>query len=178
VTNGTISIAAGSSSTLGVVKINTTLGLSVTNGVLSANLADGTNLGLVRISNTNNLVATAGYLDVGTNIPKRDAANTFSKAQVVSMTTAAFASTITLDLSLSNSFMITAAGNFTLANPTNVVPGGVYYIIVNNSGGYSITWGSNFKFRGFTPTLLTGVNIISVMAVGGSFLATEVFSGY
>jgi hypothetical protein len=178
VTNGTISIPAATSGVLGVVKVNTTLGLSITNGVLSANYADGTNPGLVRITNTNNLVATTGYIDVGPNIPKRDSANTFSKAQVVSMTTAAFASTITLDFSKSNSFLFTAGSNFTLANPTNVVPGGVYYIIVDNTSGYSITWGSNFKFRGFAATLGTGINIITVIAIGTSFLATEVFSGY
>jgi hypothetical protein len=178
VTNGTISIPAATSGVLGVVKVNTTLGLSITNGVLSANYADGTNPGLVRITNTNNLVATTGYIDVGPNIPKRDSANTFSKAQVVSMTSATFASTMTLDFSQSNSFLFTAGSNFTLANPTNVVPGGVYYIIVDNTSGYSITWGSNFKFRGFAATLGAGINIITVIAIGTSFLATEVFSGY
>lgn len=178
VTNGVISIPAATSSTLGVVRVNTAVGLSITNGVLSGNLADGGNIGLVRISNTANLTASSGYIDVGTNIPKKDSANTYSKAQAVLTSGPVFSSTMTLDFSQSNSFYITPTSNFTLATPTNVLQGGIYYIIIDNSGGYSITWGSGFKFRGFTPTLATGTNIISVLAVSSGFLATEVFSGY
>ena len=184
VNSGIISLPIGSSTTPGICKVNTAVGLSVSNGVISAVLANGTNtFGVVAVGNTNNLTATSGVIDVGPNIAKKDTANTYTKAQVVSLATPAFSGTMTLDFSQSNSFSFTATSDFTLANPSNVVAGGIYYIIVKQdaTGGRLITFGSNFKFRGFVPVLSTApnaVDIITVVATGTSFLATEVLKGY
>ena len=183
VTNGLLSVGLGNGTTPGVVKINTAVGLSVTNGVVSAVLANGTTIGVVRVADTNNLTATAGAIDVGANIAKKDSANTFTKAQVVALSTPAFASTMTLDFSNSNSFSFTATSDFTLANPSNIVAGGVYYIIIKQdaTGGRNISWGSNFKFRGLQPSISStggSTSIIAIMAVDTGFLATEVFTGY
>ena len=184
VSNGVISLPIGTGATPGIVKINTTVGLSVSNGVVSAVLANGTStLGVVKIGDTNNLSCTAGTLDVGANIAKKDSANTFTKAQVVALNTPTFGSTMSLDFSQSNVFSFTATSNFTLANPSNVVAGGVYYIIVKQdaTGGRNISWGSNFKFRGLTPTLSSAANttdIITVVATDTGFLATEILRGY
>lgn len=184
VSSGVISLPIGNSLTPGIVKINTAVGLSVSNGVLSAVPADGTTtLGVVRINDTNNLICTAGVLDVGANVAKKDSANTYTKAQVVALSTPSFSSSMTLDFSLSNSFSFTATSDFTLANPANVVAGGIYYIMVKQdaTGGRLITWGSNFKFRGFTPTLSTipnATDVITVIATDTGFLATEILKGY
>ena len=184
VSDGVISLPIGNGTTPGIVKINTTVGLSVSNGVVSAVLANGTStLGVVKIGDTNNLSCTAGSLDVGANIAKKDSANTFTKAQVVSLTTQTFASTVNIDFSQSNSFSFTATSDFALANPSNVVAGGIYYIIVKQdaTGGRLISWGSNFKFRGLPPDLSTSANavdIIAVIATDVGFLATEVYKGF
>lgn len=184
VSNGVISLPLGTGATPGIVKINTTVGLSVSNGVVSAVLANGTStLGVVKIGDTNNLSCTAGTLDVGANIAKKDSANTFTKAQVVALVTPTFGSTVNLDFSQSNSFSFTATSDFTLANPSNVVAGGIYYIMVKQdaTGGRLINWGSNFKFRGLPPDLSTSANavdIIAVIATDVGFLATEVYKGF
>lgn len=184
VASGVISLPLGTGTTPGIVKINTAVGLSVSNGVVSAVLANGTStLGVVKVGDTNNLSCASGVLNVGANIPKKDEANTYTKAQVVALNTPAFASTMTLDFAQSNSFSFTATSDFALDNPSNVVAGGVYYIIVKQdaTGGRLITFGSNFKFRGFMPVLSTApnaVDIIAVIATGNTFLATEVFKGY
>lgn len=181
---GVISLPLGTGTTPGIVKINTAVGLSVSNGVVSAVLANGTTtLGVVKVGDTNNLTCTSGVLDVGANIAKKDSANTFTKAQVVALSTPAFARTMTLDFSNSNSFSFTATSDFTLANPSNVVAGGVYYIIIKQdaTGGRNILWGSSFKFRGLHPSISStggSTSIIAVMAVDTGFLATEVFTGY
>lgn len=184
VAGGVISLPIGSSTTPGLVKVNTSIGLSVSGGVLSAVLANGTStLGVVRVSDSNNLTAAFGAVDVGANIPKLNSANTYTKAQVIALSTPAFSNSMTVDFSKSNSFSFTATADFTLQNPANVVPGGVYYIIVKQdaTGGRLITWGSNFKFRGELPSLSLTPNatdVITVVAVGSTMLATEVHKGY
>ena len=184
VTGGVISLPLGTGTTPGIVKVNTAVGMSVSNGVISAVLANGTGtLGVVRVGNTNNLTCSTGVLDVGANIAKKDSANTFTKAQVVALNSPTFASIVNLDFSQSNTFSFTATSDFTLANPSNVVAGGIYYIIVKQdaTGGRQITWDTNFKFRGVTPTLspdANAVDIITVIATDATFLATEILKGY
>lgn len=185
VSNGVVSLPLGTGTTPGIVKINTAIGLSVSNGVVSAVLANGTStLGVVKIGDTNNLSCTAGTLDVGANIPKKDAVNVFTKAQTTALVTPTFASTMTLDLNLSNVFSFTATSNFTLAAPSNAQPGGIYYIIVKQdaTGGRAISFGTGFKFRGgFAPQLSTNANattVITIVAATASEFLTEVIGGY
>ena len=68
----------------------------------------------------------------------------------------ATSTTVTLDLSLSNNFYIGPLDkNIKLANPTNQVAGQAGMILVpqNVSGGYTITYGTDWRFEGGTdPT--------------------------
>jgi hypothetical protein len=47
--------------------------------------------------------------------------------------------------------------NATLENPTNPQAGGIYHILVkqDTTGGWTLTFGSNFKFAGGTPPTIT-----------------------
>ena len=184
VASGVISVPIGSGTTPGIVKINTSIGLSVASGVVSAVLSNGTStLGVVRVNDTNNLTCSAGVLDVGPNIAKKDSANVFTKAQATALSSPTFNASMTLDFSLSNVFSFTATSNFTLNMPANALSGGVYYVIVKQdaTGGRAVTFGSGFRFRGgFTPQLSSNANsmtVISLVYTGSEFL-TEVIGGY
>lgn len=54
--------------------------------------------------------------------------------------------TVTPDVALSNNFTWTIGGNRTLANPSNVVQGMTWQVIVkqDGTGGRTITWGANY----------------------------------
>jgi hypothetical protein len=54
----------------------------------------------------------------------------------------------------------------TLDNPTNKVDGAVYILVVkqNGTGGYTLSYGSDYKFPGGTaPTITSGANKVSVL---------------
>jgi hypothetical protein len=55
--------------------------------------------------------------------------------------------TVTLDLATANNFSLTATGNITLANPSNVVAGqsGIIQITQDGTGGRTLSLGSNWK---------------------------------
>lgn len=185
VSGGVVSVPTATSSTAGILSVNTSVGLSVTNGQISAVLANGTTtLGVVRSGDLNNIDCQYGVINTGANVPLKNTANTYTKAQVVSIATPTFSSTMTLDLSTSNSFNFTATNNFTLANPTNQVAGGTFYIVVKQdaTGGRGITWGTAFKFRGGTPPALStaanAMDVISCVIMEGGFIATEVLRGF
>jgi len=75
--------------------------------------------------------------------------------------------TIALDLSLSNQFSVTLAGNRTLANPTNAVAGLSGTIIVQQdaTGSRTLSYGANYKWPGgVAPTLSTGANAVDVIS--------------
>ena len=185
VASGVVSVPTATSSTAGILSVNTSVGLSVSNGQISAVLANGTTtLGVVRSGDLNNIDCQYGVINTGTNVPLKNTANTYTKAQVVSIATPTFASTMTLDLSTSNSFSFTATSNFTLAAPTNQVAGGTFFIVVKQdaTGGRGITWNSAFKFRGGTPPALStaanAMDVISCVIMEGGFIATEVLRGF
>lgn len=182
---GVVSVPTATPSTAGILSVNTAVGLSVSGGQISAVLANGTTtLGVVRSGDLNNITCDYGVINVGSNVPQKNTANTFTKAQVVAIATPTFATTMTLDLSTSNSFSFTATNNFTLAAPTNQVAGGTFYIVVKQdaTGGRAITWNSAFKFRGGTPPALStaanSMDVISCVIMEGGFIATEVLRGF
>ena len=101
-----------------------------------------------------------GYAQTG-------ATNTFTGAQIGSITTLTDGATITPDFAVNNSFTVTLAGNRTLANPTNLVAGQSGVIIINQdaTGGRTLAYGSNFDFGGGTaPTLTTTANAQDMIA--------------
>jgi hypothetical protein len=68
--------------------------------------------------------------------------------------------TVNTDASLGSYFTLTAAQNFTLANPTNPVNGQVvtWRITQDATGSRVMTPGSKFAFGGLTATLTTAAN--------------------
>jgi hypothetical protein len=117
-------------------------------------------------------------------VARTNVQNTWTKAQGYTISALTNGATVTPDFSLSNVFTLTATGNFTLANPTNVTAGTTYLIIITQdaTGGRAITWGSNFKFGASSVTALsTGANkrdIISVVALTSSVLLTTLQLGF
>ena len=101
-----------------------------------------------------------GYAQTG-------ATNTFTGAQIGSITTLTDGATITPDFAVNNSFTVTLGGNRTLANPTNLVAGqsGVFIINQDGTGGRTLAYGSNYDFGGGTaPTLTTTANAQDMIA--------------
>lgn len=197
-TPGLVTIGAGLSVTAGVVSVNAIpdastsvkglmqvgTGLSVTSGNVSTTLATNSVAGVVLSANTSNISISSGAIDVGANIPKLNAANTFTKAQAVALVSPTFGSTVTPDFSAGNVFSFTATSNFTLAAPTNVVAGGTYIIIIRQDGTGSrvATYNSAYKFgAGAISTLSTAANrydIISIVAQGTTNLLTTTQIGF
>ncbi|NOX64625.1 MAG: hypothetical protein GXO85_02220 [Chlorobi bacterium] len=76
------------------------------------------------------------------------------------------AATITWDLNTAQVAFVTLAGSRTLANPTNMIGGGVYTITISqdNIGTRSLTFGTNYKFPGgIVPTVSLAGNAVDIM---------------
>ncbi len=61
---------------------------------------------------------------------------------------------------------VTLAGNRTLSNPTNMVNGGTYILIVKQdaTGSRTLSYGANYKWAGgVTPVLSTAANAVDVL---------------
>ena len=67
------------------------------------------------------------------------------------------AASISTNLTLSNNFSVTLAGNRTLANPTNIAAGqsGSIFITQDGTGSRTLAYGSYFKFVGGTAPVLS-----------------------
>jgi len=91
------------------------------------------------------------------------------------------AATINTDASLGAVFTVTLAGNRTLANPTNLSPGGTYMWIItqDGTGSRTLTYGTNFKWpSGTAPTLTTAAGSVDmVTAVYDGTKLRAVFNG-
>jgi hypothetical protein len=185
ITGGVVDVPIASSSQKGIAKVGA--GLTATAGVidLSSPLTAATNsvAGAVMSADTNNITITAGAIDVGPNIPKLNTANTYTKPQVVSPSVLTPGTTVTPNFALSNIFTLVAGQNFTLANPTGVVAGGVYHISIqqDGTGNRLITWGSNYKFNGGVPALTATASqydLVSIIAITTSFLICTLHKGF
>lgn len=74
---------------------------------------------------------------------------------------------IAWDLSLGAMATVTLTDNRALANPTNLVNGASYILIVKQdaTGGRTLSFGSAYKFAdGVDPTLSTGANAVDMIA--------------
>ncbi len=119
---------------------------------------------LVLSGTTIQVLQTADTLD---GYAQTGATNTFSGAQIGSISTLTDGATITPNFALNNSFTVTLGGNRTLANPTNLVAGQSGVIIINQdgTGGRTLAYGSNYDFGGGTaPTLTTTANAQDMIA--------------
>ena len=64
--------------------------------------------------------------------------------------------TVTLNMNTSNFFSLTANGNITIANPSNLTAGQSGAIIVTSNGNYTTSFGSQWRYAtGTAPTLST-----------------------
>lgn len=65
-------------------------------------------------------------------------------------------STVNISLTSSNYYSLTANGNITVANPTNINAGQSGALFVTANGSYTTSWGSYWRFAGGTaPTMST-----------------------
>lgn len=64
------------------------------------------------------------------------------------------AATIAVDAALANSFYVTVASNRAMGNPTNASVGQriLFTIIQNGTGGYALTWGSDYRVQSWSNT--------------------------
>ena len=93
--------------------------------------------------------------------------NVFTKNQSVLPVILTPGVTVNTDAALSNNFTLTAAQNFTLANPTNLTDGMIlnFRIKQDATGSRVVTWGSKFKFPGGTAGVLsTTANAVDFMS--------------
>ncbi len=92
----------------------------------------------------------------------------FTKAQRGTPVALTDGATITVDMSLSNNFSVTLAGNRTLGDPTNVTAGqsGVIVVTQDGTGSRTLAYaGTKYKFAGGTaPTLTTTAAAVDVLA--------------
>ena len=119
---------------------------------------------LVLSGTTIQVLQTADTLD---GYALTGATNTFTGAQIGSLTTLTDGATITPNFALNNSFTVTLGGNRTLANPTNLVAGqsGVFIINQDGTGGRTLAYGNAWDFSGATaPTLTTTANAQDMIA--------------
>lgn len=183
VASGVISIPDATTSVKGAVRIGT-VGISVSGGVINAKLASNSELGITRPGNTSEMfVDGSNLLQVGSNIPKKNAANTFSKAQTSALVNLGNRSgTVTLDLSAGNVQMMTLTGNVTLAAPANAVVGGVYNLIVKQdaTGGRQITANSAFKTNSsfYVDTRSQATTVLTFVCIAANTYLTTITSGF
>ena len=90
-------------------------------------------------------------------------ARTFTAGQRGEVTTLTDGANISVDLSASNNFAVTLAGNRTLDNPTNIVAGqsGSIFIVQDSTGSRTLAYGTYYDFAGGTaPTLSTAADAV------------------
>lgn len=107
----------------------------------------------------------------------------WTKCQYVAPGTLTYAATVTPDASQTNNFELVLNGNVTIANPTNLQHGMVLNFCVdqNGTGGYSIAFGSMYKWPGGTPpTWATTANARNFFSAyyDGSVLRCSGGAGY
>ena len=157
-TSGALSVSDATTSTKGVVQIGSNI--SVSSGVISVPVAESTTtFGVVKSANANNISISSGLIDVGTNIPKKDSTNIYTKSQIVTQSNTTYTASWTPDLSLSNQFFVTLTGNVTLNNPSSLSTyvGGQFRFILkqDGTGNRTISYDTYFKFPSGADTALS-----------------------
>ena len=131
---------------------------AVTTHSIAAGAIDAGDIGTGAVS-ANTMLATGVVTAHATaaDIAKTDVAQSFTVAQRGSISALGVqTSTVTLDMNTSNYFSLTANGNITIANPTNLTAGQAGAIIVTANGNYTTSFGSQWRFAsGTAPTLST-----------------------
>lgn len=129
--------------------------------VTTAKIADSN----VTTAKINNAAVTAAKVDT-TGVAVLGTAQQYTRTHNFTATTLTDGATINWDLSQNQVASVTLAGNRTLANPTNLVNGAVYILIVRQdaTGGRTLSFSSAYKFAGGTaPTLTTTASKADIM---------------
>lgn len=150
--------------------------VELTNG--SGAAASAANTGRFRYTTTGQKAQlsknTGAYEDIATLAT----AQTFTKSQNVAAVALTDAVNIATDASLGNTFTVTLTDNRTLANPTNLVAGGIYNWIVSQDavGGRTLAYGALFKWSGGAAPVITATanakSSITAIYDGTALLAT------
>ena len=140
-------------------------------GVCATNIADVSlaDLRYVRTSATSTIVGADLHIKQGSLI-----VGTSSRAYNP-ISTLTDAASITSDFAKGNNFLVTLAGNRTLAAPTNAVAGqsGSIYIIQDGTGSRTLGYNTVFQFVSATvPTLSTGASDVDMLVYMARSAAT------
>ena len=140
-------------------------------GVCATNIADVSlaDLRYVRTSATSTIIASDLHIKQGSLI-----VGTSSRAYNP-ITTLTDAASITSDFAKGNNFLVTLAGNRTLAAPSNAVAGqsGSIYIIQDGTGSRTLGYNTVFQFVSATvPTLSTGASDVDMLVYMARSAAT------
>lgn len=97
------------------------------------------------------------YNKLNANTAHTDRVQTFTVAQRGAISALGVkTSTVNISLTSSNYYSLTANGNITIANPTNINAGQAGSLFVTANGNYTTSWGSYWRFAGGTaPTMST-----------------------
>ncbi len=90
------------------------------------------------------------------------AGNAFTGAQVVASVALTSGASVAVNAALSNNFTLLLGTNGTLANPTNLVDGTKFTIVIkqDTGGSHTLAYGTKYKFSGGTPVLSTAVGAV------------------
>lgn len=153
--------------------------LTPAGGVLDGSFLPVVTAGAVTYTNTTSgLTATDvqaaidevdGVVDV---LPRKTEANTWTKTQVVGKQTLTDAANIAWDASLGNVAVVTLTTDRILDNPTNLVAGGTYILIVT-SGDFQLTYGTLYAFPENEIPVLVGKCVLSFVYDGTNMLGVS-----
>lgn len=150
----------GSSNNPAWAQVNIANGVS---GILaSANGGAGSVSGVMKANGS----GTTSAATAGVDFVAPGTSTAFTAQQNFALTTLTDAATISWDVSINQVAQVTLGGNRTLANPTNLVAGGTYILIVTQdaTGTRTLAYGANYKWPGGTvPVLSAGAGAVDIL---------------
>jgi hypothetical protein len=140
----------------------------------------------VTISAANHVTVPGGVTASGQQVATLGHVQKFTKQQYSEVVTLTYGSNIAVDVSLSNVFEVTLTSTSgTLANPTNIVKGMSFTVIINQdtTGGRALGYGSFYDFGSEGgPSLVaqaSGVqNILSCFVLNSTQVAATMLRGF
>ena len=138
--------------------------ISATAEIAVSKLANGTARQLLQTAANGTDVEWTSNVDVPGTLDVTGI-GTFDAATRGAITALTSASTVTPNFATTNHFSLTLAHSLTIANPTNLTAGqsGAIVITQGASTAYTVSYGSNWKFSGGTPTMSTGLSSVSTL---------------
>ena len=142
-----------------ITSINTVIG--TVSGALATSIANHLPLAggtLTGIVSGTDIYVSAVAIGVNSLLGKDLHIEAAAVADIVSLTDG---TNISVDFNAGQNFHLTLAGNRTLDNPTNCVPGQVGSIFISQDGSKTLAYGTSWEFIGGTaPTLTTDADAV------------------